>query len=403
LKSSLTNRGASRGNPGGDASGGRAWSSAQATSVSNQRSLIATHVNVELMALLEKLLAKPPGYLSELEALIGPLLMNIDDHEGMGHIYRPAYEDSLALCLEQDGVRFRLCAAEPRRLGGGAEVTVEDGRAMFEGRALVVGDVIEVAGRSYRFVTEELHRDRFSAEVRSVSVSSHWDMYHEHPDRYRNPSIKEYQLEIAVERAAAEAALAARAKPRVVVDDKTRWIVYEPFYLREDSRADEITLRWFAERPEFAYAKPEGSVRERFVSELAALLRRGGKLAEVTAFFEERPPEVGVEVSGTLNRDDYQFSFRPPVDVLELARALGLERPHSISTDVHMSCWMLRAAPPKPDDWPEAPRLGPWVFDAQLERWPKLVDDSAGKHPRSYDLEKCVPNRVTYCRIYPPR
>jgi hypothetical protein len=356
------------------------------------------------MGLLEKLIAKPPTYLGQLEALIGPLLMNIDDGEGMGHISRPAFEDQVALCLQTAGGELlRVCAAEPRRLAGGAQVTAADGRAWFEGRALEPGDVIEAAGSSYRFVTEELARDRFSDEVGRVFVNFYWDMYHEHAERYRDPQLKDYTLTIATpDRAAAERALAAAAKaktkPRVLDDGHSRWIAYEPFYLEEKPRAGEIELRWLAEKPEWAYVKPTASVREQFVVDLAALLRGGGQLPEIKQLFAALPAEVGLEVHGSLNRNDWQFSFKPPFDdALAFARALGVDEPTSNARDVHMSTWGLSVG-----DSHKPPKLGSWFVEADLDGWPKLLDESTGKYPHYYDLKKCKPLRVKYVRIGPP-
>jgi hypothetical protein len=270
---------------------------------------------------------------------------------------------------------------------------------------LVPGDRLDFGeGNVLQLVTERLLTDLFSDTVHRVSVQFAWDMYHELPDRYRDPSLLDYRLTLPGESTAAEALLAEHFGPgRPVVETtpsserRRRWLAFEPFYLaQEPSSPGAVTIDWYDRKPEFAYDKPDEEVRGKFLELLAGFLAGCDAHEALVAFFQSPPSAAGIKITGPLNDDDFWFSLKPPMDALAFARCLRVAAPYGATGDVHMSQWSIREGA---DGVP--PRIGRWEVEATLEHWPRLLADHRSED--EYDLRTCKPNRVTHVAVRPPR
>jgi hypothetical protein len=186
---------------------------------------------------------------------------------------------------------------------------------------LTVGDIF-ADGRSD--MGHVMH-DRFSATY-------DWDMYHE--DRVRSAddlgrrSLQDYCVFCDGGRDECEAALRALHGEPQPVGERTR---YGPFFLSRGV-GGRFNLEWYATEPD--WAMPPADPEQR-LAELRALVADGGYLA-----------------------------LEPPMPAIECAGALGRPDAIGVSTDVHMSHWVLA----EPDG--ERLRIGGRAVEATIGGWP---------------------------------
>jgi hypothetical protein len=165
--------------------------------------------------------------------------------------------------------------------------------------------------------------DRFSATY-------DWDMYHEHPVRSADDlggrRLQDYCVFGVAGRDACEATLRSLHGAPRAFGERTR---YGPFFL---TPGEPFSLEWYETEPDWAMTPADPEERR---AQLRALVAEGGYL-----------------------------KLEPPMPAHELAAAIGRPDAVGVSTDVHMSHWVL--AEPSGDRL----RIGGRSVEAMLGGWP---------------------------------
>ena len=304
-------------------------------------------------------LVEGPGWLSELEAIVGPIRMSFrsEDNENMGFLSRPA---------------------------------------------------IGAAGE-------------FSSLIPRLSVRYAWDSHHEEPTRPRDVRLLEYTLHLRGDRAAVERVLLDRFGKPVVVDGPgagataaaAAYTSFHPFYV-VDSAVTDVALTWFATVPAFAIPVPDLDARRRWLTDLAAHLATAGTVDEIDSFCRTAPAEVGIEVHGSRNQGlnpyaefdfpladtrDCSLALAPPVPALVLADAFGWAPAVGVSHDVHMSSWHLER---RGAGWlPITGALQHWEVVARLVRMPSGPPDPEPARGPSRPLTVAEDDEVADLTIRP--
>lgn len=270
--------------------------------------------------LVRRLVAKPPTRMSELEAIVGPIDMSFKrgDHDNMGHLTRP-------------------------RLGASGE---------------------------------------FTPLVPRLTVNYHWDKHHQDPSKPRDVSFEDFSLEVRGDAAHAEQILQGKhGAPQRVVDGRTTYAAYHPFYLTRDTgAADRFRIVWYDEVPRFAIPVPDPQARTAWLKQLAQRIATARSVDEIDAFCKAAPAAAGIKLTGTLNNTanpygrptqdarDYWISFVPPVRAKVLAGAFGWGPIVGVTHDVHMSSWHVER---QADSWyPTSGADAQWQIDAGFSRAP---------------------------------
>lgn len=233
-------------------------------------------------------------------------------------------------------------------------------------------------------------RGEVRAEVKRMQVALAIDIYHQDPRRPADHRVSSLELDLDVGYATVGHMLAARfASPRPLIHGEREYIEYGTYYLSlaEDASAQ---LAWFADRPEWAIPARAPGGLDHLLGVLMDRLITDDQPRAILAALEAVVANTGCEL-----RSDHgvRLIFNPPIELATVVGALRLEDPTASSHDVHMSSWHVEVDG-------DAPRIGAWALDINLEGWPRGPEGSqlpergrAGPSPR-VDLADCV-TRVT--------
>lgn len=195
-----------------------------------------------------------------------------------------------------------------------------------------LGDLAAALGVTVDELFADGHADMGHVMHDRFSATYDWDMYHEHPvrsaDDLAHRRLQDYCVFHAGGREQCEAALRARHGAPTAVGERIR---YGPFFVSAGA-GGRFNLEWYESEPD--WAKPPADPAERR-AQLQQLVADGGYLA-----------------------------LEPPMPALECARALGRPDAVGVSTDVHMSHWVLA----EPDG--ERLQVGGRKVEAMLGGWP---------------------------------
>ena len=381
--------------------------------------------------------------------------MDVDEgsHDHMGQLYRPPLElwmpdevseapsfpclDIIGGPLASPSASFRLCAAEATNVGSGYARVSLPGRgvaarhAVFHvrggvvfvealaplrvddvevhGKALVDDDAVVTIGEHSLALRRRRFGARFSPEVYSVSVAYRWDMYHERPNRYRDPALESFSVTFDDPDTIAELERRFAAAPEVVDDcsevdrqgrrsgNGRRYRAAAPYYLW--SGAVHASISWWSEEPTFARPRVDDDQRTAWIAAVFADL---DGISSPQALLDRcRDAPAGVELTGILNGDDVWLEFKPELPVDPFLHALGwTATAFAFSGDVHMSSWRIRT-----NESVYCPVIGAWEVDVSLDRWPQPRPGIKTDHKadRSYPLSTHSANIRSVCMRRPRR
>jgi hypothetical protein len=195
-----------------------------------------------------------------------------------------------------------------------------------------VGELAAALGISVAEVFSDGRSDMGFVMNERFSATYDWDMYHEHPvrsaDDLARRRLREYCVFFASGQDECEAALRTLHGAPQRVGERIR---YARFFLNVGA-GGRFNLEWYAREPDWAMPPPDPEQR---LVQLRTLVADGGYLV-----------------------------LEPPMPAVECARALGRPDAVGVSTDVHMSHWVLA----EPDG--ERLRLGDRTVEATLGGWP---------------------------------
>jgi hypothetical protein len=249
-------------------------------------------------------------------------------------------------------------------------------------------------------------RGQLRPEVVRLVVRLAIDIYHGDPRRQRDYSVSGIALELDLGHATVAHLLAQRfATTRPVVTADRAFTEYGTYYLAANDDASAYLL-WERQRPEWALPQPSAAGLDHLLDALLDRLICDTSARAIVAALEPIVAGTGCELLAprshtTWGEHGMALTFRPPIAIECVARALRLEQLSATSGDVHMSSWQVEAAEARP-------RIGPWQLDITLEGWPRAADHASldelpnrGASPR-FDLARCVTRVTTIC-VRPPR
>jgi hypothetical protein len=381
---------------------------------------------------VDALIAHPPTDLEGLEAIVGDVHRDVDAFE-VEYVVRPPRKVAPALFLlvldgDLAGRRYRLSKHTATQIGRGpvrirpndpavsrvhAQVRMQNDEVVLADsgsssgtrmddifikgeRVLQPGDVFQVGQTRVTLVRETPRSDRFTDLVARLSVSLHFDMYHDDPYRLEGRRLQDYELRFdeGMERVLAllEAEVGkARQCVRFKGPPPTFCHVFHPFYVTP-YKDRSFHLAWFDRVPRWALPDVDASVREGFLVSLREHLLVAPVDAD-WARFERPPPHVGLRLEhwneGTQGRD---VVFEPPISADRLCQLWEWELPVAASHDVHQSSWSIELCVGEAKQGAETvldtrePRFGAWSVRAQLAQRPSGKGIEAGHLAPVYDL-----------------
>jgi hypothetical protein len=381
---------------------------------------------------VDTLIAHPPTDLERLEAVVGDVHRDVDAFE-VEYVVRPSHKPAPALFLlvldgDLAGKRFRLSKHTATQIGrvwparirpndpavsrvhaevrlqkdevvldaGSSGGTRMDDAFIFGERVLQPGDVFVVGQTRVTLVRETPRSDRFTDLVAHLTVSLHFDMYHDNPYRLEGRGLQSYELRFdeGMDRVVAllEAELGtARQCVRFKGPPPTLCHMFHPFYVTP-YKDRSFHLAWFDRVPRWALPEVDASVREGFLMRL----REDLLVAPVEtdwAKCDPPPPRSGLRIEHwnprTPGRD---VVFEPPISAERLCQLWEWELAVAASHDVHQSSWSVELCVGETKYGAETvldtrqPRFGAWSVHARLAHRPSSKALEAGHLAPVYAL-----------------
>ena len=264
----------------------------------------------------------------------------------------------------------------------------------------------EALGSIFRPPLSGPARGQLRPEVVRLVIRLAIDLYHGDSRQQRDYSVSGISLDLDLGHATVAHLLAKRfATTRPVVTAQRAFTEYGTYYLAANDDGSAYMM-WERQRPEWAFPQASAAGLDHLLDVLLDRLICDTSARAIVAALEPIVAGTGCELLAprshtTWGEHGMALTFRPPIAIEHVARALRLEQLSATSGDVHMSSWQIETAE-------GTPRIGPWQLDISLEGWPRAADLATlaelphrGASPR-YDLTGCV-TRVTGIGVRPPR
>jgi hypothetical protein len=383
---------------------------------------------------VDTLIAHPPTDLEQLEAIVGDVHRDVDAFE-VEYVVRPMRKPAPALFLlvldgDLAGRRFRLSKHTPTQIGrvwparirpndpaisrvhaevrlqkddvvlldaGSSGGTRMDDEFIKGEHVLETGDVFVVGQTRVTLVRETPRSDRFTDLVAHLTVSLHFDMYHDNPYRLEGRGLQNYELRFdeGMDRVVAllEAQLGkARQCVRFKGPPPTLCHVFHPFYVTP-YKDRSFHLAWFDSVPRWALPDVDADERDRFLWSLREKLLVLPVDAD-WAKFDQPPQGAGLRIERwNEDRPGRTVVFEPPMSADRLCQLWEWELPVAASHDLHQSSWAIELCVGDAKEGPDTvldtrqPRFGAWSVDARLAGRPSEKKGlEAGHLAPVYDL-----------------
>lgn len=232
------------------------------------------------------------------------------------------------------------------------------------------------------FVPEPPSRDPVSPCIHSLHAKYWWDMYHEQqPVSFgdlRQRALRRFAVGFPRGWPACESLLSERygqattASEVVELSNHTSahtHLVYGPYIARPI--ADEFVLEWYDRQPDWAVPAHLPEVRARWLREVCERLSRVAQTDEMQRILGSSPPQSGIAVIVSPERDEVEIELVPVMRVTDLAEALGLLGAFIESWGLHMSVHRVVVGDSDSGAYDSSePCFGAWILDVWIHQGP---------------------------------